>query len=310
MFAARTLLLFALLTGAVLAQVRPPVVIEGPIDALRMVNGEVVLTVMGRETRIGAAVPVRTPTTTLTLAQLVSPAPLPGRAQAGFLGATAVITGEFDVTAAKILAHDVFIEPAENVMGGVVTAVVQGLVWVNGARVLMLTDPRLPARPPVDPLGFAIDPGSATVGAPAVAEGYWDGVEFRAHALEIGGKTRLVDLRPQLVVERATARELGPNAQRGDELEVRGAVTMLHVTRGTTTQAIAVSRVDGSRVTWLATTTATPATDFPGFGTFSLRMTTPPSGDPELGKAPRRVRVVNTSPGANGAMQEFDVVVR
>lgn len=306
----RTALLLMIPTTLCAAQESLPVVIEGPIDALRTQNGEAVLIVMGREVRIGSAVSVRTPTTTLTLAQLLNPAPLPGRAQAGFLGATAVVIGEFDVTSAKVLASDVFVEPAENVMGGVVTAIAQGLVTVNGARVRMLADLRLPSRPPVNPLGFAIDPGSATVGAPAVAEGYWDGIEFRAYALEIGGKTRLVDLRPQLVVERATARELGPDNQRGDELEVRGAVTMLHVTRGTTTQAIAISRVDGSRVTWLATATATPATDFPGFGTFTLRMTTPPSSDPVLGKAPRRVRVVNTSPGANGASQDVDVVVR
>jgi hypothetical protein len=77
--------------------------LEGEIsDQPVMENGDAVFHVLGVKVVVRPSAArngrVRTPTRqkSLTLAQLVDPAPLPGRAAAGFRGCTAIVVGNFD----------------------------------------------------------------------------------------------------------------------------------------------------------------------------------------------------------------------
>ncbi len=116
MAAARVCVPFVALAAIASARARHPVVVEGPIDAIRAAGSATVLTVMGTELWLDTATEVRMPTASIPHAQLIFTAPLPGRAQPGFVGATADAHGAYDVASAKIVVSEAFVEPAENVM--------------------------------------------------------------------------------------------------------------------------------------------------------------------------------------------------
>lgn len=306
----------ALLLGGVNASAQfppspPPLAteIEGSVsDVTLNGDGTVTMTVMGMNVVVPVGTPVSTPSSSLTFSQLVDPAPLPNRTQAGFTGGTAIVIGTVDVTG-TVTAEDVFVEPAENVILGVVTANENGTFAINSVPVVLLADPRMPAQPVRDVNGIEILLNSIPVGSGASTEGYFANGVFNAFLIEADQGTP-VNTTPQVTITRADARERTPNNRRGDDLEVRGTVTMTHLPLDVTTQSVSIFRVDGTTETLLGTIVATRSVDAPNVGDWRLRITTPPTNDPVLGTAPTTVRAVNISPGANNASATAPVNVR
>ncbi len=279
----------------------PPAALEGTITTVSAVDaaGNVVLTVMGVRVLVAPGVPVTTPSATLTLAQLTSTATLPGRTQPGFVGGTAIVTGDWDTVNARIVATDVFVEPSENVLIGVVTANDATGIKVNGVAVspLPATEARMPSLPTTTDEGIEIFATSIPVGTAAAAEGYFAGDKFYSFLIQAAAGTPVSQV-PQVTITRAQVRERTPNNQRGDEVEVRGAVTTTH-TAGNVNQTVRVFRVDTingvRRETSLGTATAVPDPLTPGVATYTFRVTTPTTRDAVLGTAPSLVKVVNIS---------------
>jgi hypothetical protein len=158
------------------------VALEGPISAV-VDNGDgtATITVMGVPVLIPADAPINSPTVLLTPALLADATPLPGRTLPGFIGATAIINGQ--TVGGVNVADDVFVEPAENVLIGTVTAAnctnadcsgPDDSLTVLGTPLSRLTDVRMLAGPPANAFGFAIDlSGGALVGSLVSAEGYF-----------------------------------------------------------------------------------------------------------------------------------------
>jgi hypothetical protein len=179
--------------------------------------GGAIATVMGVQVAIPAGTPVSTPTASLTVDQLLDPTLLPGRDQPGFLGGTAIITGTSDLVNGAVAA-DVFVEPSENVVLGLIT----GTFQIENMPFSMLQDPRMPALPIMNVFGFEIDPASLTAGTPAAAEGYYSALDqsFHAFIIETEGGTLLNAGVTEVSILRAQCR----NRNGGEiELEVRGS---------------------------------------------------------------------------------------
>ncbi|OGI35665.1 MAG: hypothetical protein A2259_01350 [Candidatus Moranbacteria bacterium RIFOXYA2_FULL_43_15] len=230
---------FALMSLVGFAQAQIPIELEGPILSVAdngNGNGTGVITVMGITVVIPATATIHSPTATLTIAQLANAAPLPGRLQPGFVGGTAIITGQFNGVAA--IAEDIFVEPAENVAVGVITggsctdancSAPADFLEILGAPLLRLTDPRIPAKPPANAFGFAIDLSQGTpIGSPASVEGYFGQVAVSPNAdpaihyfiLE----TDVGVLRNPGIAEVSILRAQCRERDRGIELSVLGAV--------------------------------------------------------------------------------------
>jgi hypothetical protein len=231
-----------------LAQTRPttPVEFEGPIQSIEAAGSDVKLKVNGIEVLIpngviigGGSDGVHTPTAKLTsVADIVSTAPFAGRPGiSGFIGGTAIVvgtSGEGGVT-----ASDVFMEPAENVILGAVTANSQGDFRVEGVKVYLLApssskpsyptgipfDPRLPGLPMKNELGFAIDPAKVQLYADAALEGYFgkdmygEGDAF--YAFSIDSVSDVEDPSPTVSILRAQCRVRSTTQV---EWEIRGGV--------------------------------------------------------------------------------------
>ena len=280
--------------------------VEGTVTAISTnFNGSVSMTVMGITVNVPVGTPVNTPTAQLTFAQLVSTTPLPNRTQPGFIGGTAIVTGTSDARGV-LTADSVFVEPAENVILGIVTANTASGISVNNIPVVFIQDARMLAEPVKDVNGIEIIRSSIPVGTGASVEGYYSNGIFNAFLMEAEQGTPVLAT-PQVAITRATARERTPNTQRGDEYEIRGSTTMTHVAPGVTTQTIRVVRVDNGVETLLGNATAT--LDITGIALWRLRGATAPSADPVLGTAPTLVKAINTSAGANNAFTTSPVNV-
>lgn len=226
------LLLTALWPLAAGAQA-PVFLAEGPIQRVLPATNQMV--VMGVTVTVPPGTPITTPTTNLTeLAaggnplRLLRGDPLPGRAPTrGFIGGTAIINGT--VIDNVPTATDVFVEPAENVLIGVVTASecinaqcagAGNSLRVNGTRVVPIEDPRLAAGPVTNDFGFEVDlTGLDLVGSSAELEGYFANRRLHYFLLSITG---LAPANPgtEVSIQRAQCR----NDPDGIELDVLGAV--------------------------------------------------------------------------------------
>jgi hypothetical protein len=156
--------------------------LEGPVSAVvDNLDGTATITVMGIPVLIPATAPINSPSAVLTPALLVDPTPLPGRSLPGFTGATAIINGQ--TVGGQNVADDVFVEPAENVLIGTVSAATctnadcsgpGDSIAVLGTPLTRLTDVRIPAGPAKNAFGFAINlAGGGLVGGLVSAEGYF-----------------------------------------------------------------------------------------------------------------------------------------
>lgn len=146
--------------------------LEGPVSALvDDGDGTGSITVMGVTVDIPLNTPITSPTATLSITQAANPANLPGRTQDGFLGGTAIITGEGDI-GTGYTADSVFLEPAENILGAAVTSDPADPLTVGGVSLEPTDDARIPHGPFNNAFGFAVDPDSVPAGTGAVSEGY------------------------------------------------------------------------------------------------------------------------------------------
>lgn len=280
--------------------------LEGPLKSVHPTTAE--LSVMGMRVILDSNTKIESPSTTLTVDQLKDSTPLPGRTEKGFEGGTATVTGTVDLATGIVTAATVFVEPSENVILGVVTENNAGQLKVNGVQIKYLNDPRMPLKAIQNEFGFAVKRESIPVGTPASVEGYFDGTDFQAFLVEIDGPAELEDPNPQLSILRAQTRERRPN--KGDDVNIRGAVTTAHVTTGTTTQTIGIYRVDDGVEALITTVRARIVADTPGFAKWSFNGETNPSTHPVYGKAPRVIKAVNLSAGANLAFSVIDAEVR
>jgi hypothetical protein len=129
---ALALALAASTSGTALAQALP-VEIEGPITAIECLDENVsppdcdtgvpagvAMTVMDIRVEVPEGTPIASPSRSLNSRLLSAPRRFPGRSERGFIGGTGIIIGQTDGIS-PVVADDVFVEPAENVIVGVVT---------------------------------------------------------------------------------------------------------------------------------------------------------------------------------------------
>lgn len=281
-----------------------PVEVDGTVSSVKTnKDGSITLTVMGVAVNVPKDTPITSPSAVLTLAQLADPAPLPGRTQPGFVGGNAFVTGDTDAASGVITATDIFVEPAKHLLLGVVTSKAGAELKVNNMPVLFSKDPRMPSVAPRNRYGMAVDTSALAHGSTVLVEGYFDGTNFRAFNLEIRGKAPVTSPHPQVAIIASKCWEKSPNGSAGDEVEVRGAVTMGHVSSGVNTQTVRIYRVDRGVDTVLGDAIATRDPSDNNFALFEFTTTTPPSTDAVLGTAPTRLKAVNIS----AAMAEADV---
>jgi hypothetical protein len=216
---------------------------EGPISQIRANSVQI----MGSTVVINSNTDITTPTGTLTLAELASTVKLPLREQNGFNGGTGIAVGTI-VANGTITATELFVEPAENVLLGAVTANNQSasprVFKINGVSVALMPtgpsllpfpedafqglhlengyDARMPGKPLLNTYGFPIDPATIPQGAEASAEGYFarDDNKFVAFLVEVAGGMLIDGQVPAISIQRAQCRQRTPTRI---ELEVRGA---------------------------------------------------------------------------------------
>lgn len=239
--------LFYLATPLLLHAV--PIELEGPISNVTdNGDGSGSITVMGIVVDIPDGTPINTPTRELTIDQLADPTLLVGRTEDGFLGGTAIIIGDSD--GIFHTAEDVFVEPAENVVLGIITDAncpipgaadnpdrarfrlcannsIENLGTATRRLTNGNTNRRMPADHPFNELGFQINLGlthgaGLLIGASVGMEGYFAGGRLNWFAFEYAGigVLRRED-RPEISILRAQCRE---RDDRGIELDVTGAV--------------------------------------------------------------------------------------
>jgi hypothetical protein len=303
-------LLAVLLTSiTVHAQVPPapatiPGYTEGPISSITLQpDGSVIMTVIGVTVKVPLGTPVHSPTRALTLRQLSLRTKLPGRLEAGFLGGTALINGVVDVATGSFTATDMVVEPAENVLIGVVTQA--SPLRILNSELAPITDTRI-SFSTVNQFGFGITAPTIPVGTPAAAEGYYEGAKFQTFLLELEGNFPLTNPNSQINIMRAQSRERAPNGARGDEVDMRG---FYHARNGGV-PTIQIFRVDGGVATLLGNATIIPDTDLPNFGVWNFQIETPTTADPVLGTLPVRLRAVLVAPDLSRAVASIDPDLR
>lgn len=285
-------------------------IVEGPVKGLvRNADGTLQMTVMGVPVIIKSTTRLHSSTSLLTFTQLMNITKMPGRLQRGFMNGTALVRGSQDSNGV-MTAVDVSLQPAENVVVGMVTKNSGGQLLVNQMPVKFLNDARMPGRGAMNAFAIPVDLTVVPAGTTCSLEGYFDDAgTFQSVNLYLDTNAPPLSTAPQVAFIVARATERLPNTQKGDDYDIRGGVTFFHA-GGATTQSISVYRIDNGVATFLGSTTATRNPLFPNYGFWQLKGSTFPSADPVLGNAPTVIRAINTSPGANAASTEDIVDVR
>jgi hypothetical protein len=217
------------------------------------------LEIMGMEVEVASDAILHTPTserldTGLTMTEWFQGAAMDGRTLAGMMGGTGIVLGVWDPLKGKIVANDVFAEPAENVVLGVITAntcnhsrcvgawdYIRGNSAVGGGpgpAFKPIRDIRMAGSTIRDETGFALNVAGANLtGMAFAAEGYYGdkpvvvqtgipgaAVSERAFHYFIFD---LVEPAPQLYMNK-TAREISvlrTDCREGDDdFEIRGFI--------------------------------------------------------------------------------------
>jgi len=270
-----------------LAAAQVPLTVEGPIsNVVKNADGSVTLTVFGTGFVVQPGVPVATPTAIITNDQLADPALFPGRTQPGFVGGTAIIDGL--VIAGVATPLTVFVEPAENVLLGSVTANGTAGMVVQGVPMLELNDARMPSEGVHNVFGFPVIASSIPVGTGVAAEGYFAGGNFNYFLIEADAGTLVNSADPAVSVTRARCVPGGSLRVQGGAylpdnatVEVRNALTDF---------------VFGSA-------TAVPDPASPGFGAYIFDINVTAATVNEDNACPSEVRVVRTAPAAPAGIE-------
>ncbi len=229
-----------LVGGAAQAQVLPvPFTIEGKIDAIDGMNKTI--TVMGVDVNIITAdiataqfpetVITTPPTHGISYGQLTDLLiPLSGRDEMGFLGGTAIITADIDPQNPVINATSIFVEPAENVIVGLVTGntgscEADGLptddaIQINGINLRFLRGEPIPFDNATDAnTGAAIDPCTTLAGQGGAAGGYFSARDNALYIFELEALGEPVGGVEQTFIDQAMCRS------QKLEMDVRGVTT-------------------------------------------------------------------------------------
>jgi len=188
------------------------------------------MTVMGIQVRILEDALFHTPTKTsldesnpLTIESFAYER-FPGRREDGFIGGTAIITG--DSIGGQVYATDVFSDLFENVVVGEATGTVQtpagvDRATINGMKIRRSTDKRMPAGPAINSFGLRVKEAEITSGSLVSAEGYYSSNQDTLfyHTIEADGAPLLRTDTTQVGILRASCRIRGGGR---DEVEVRG----------------------------------------------------------------------------------------
>jgi hypothetical protein len=244
-----------------------PLLLEGPISAVSAnPDGSGSITVLGVVVDIPAGITIVTPTATLSMAQVADPTPLPGRIQPGFIGGTAIINGT--AVAGVNTADDMFLEPAENILGADITSIPPAPIEVGGVLMNAIMDARLPADPIANLYGFEVDPATVPTGGDATAEGYFSndgsGV-FQYFGLAVTGGDILNPGVTDVSITRAQCRA-GVNP--GDPINLR-------VLGGVHDPAVGTVTVKDYGPTTFGTVLT--IADIPPFGLYTFKVVTDPS---------------------------------
>jgi hypothetical protein len=181
-----------------------------------------VVNVMGATVKVPADAVIHSPTNDrLTWAQFTT-VPFVGRTQPGFLGGTAIVTG--DSQGGVIYAADLFSDMSENVVVGEAIGSVtvddgSTRASVNRIPLVPLDDPRMPAGAPINGFGFEVNPAQITVGSLVSVEGYFAGGKLNYHTFEADGASLINPGTAEVSILRAQCRFRGGNR---NEVEVRG----------------------------------------------------------------------------------------
>jgi len=286
-----SLLAVLLTTQSSFGQVAPapttiPGYTEGPISNITLQpDGSAIMTVIGVTVKVPATTPVHSPTRALTVRQLCLRTKLSGRTEPGFLGGTALVNGVVDVATGSFTATDMHVEPAENVLIGVVTQA--SPLRILNTEIVPIADARIPYSA-VNQFSFEIKNPTIAVGTAAAAAGYYADNKFQTFALELAGDFPLVNPNSQVNIMRAQTRERSPNATRGDDVDMRG----FYHAPGGVLPTIRIYRVDSHVRTLLGNAIAIPDGAQPQFGVWTYKATTAPTTHPVLGTLPVHLQAV------------------
>lgn len=293
---AAALLCSGLLCASAAAQAQTAVRAEGALQAVTDLgggNGSVLCN--GATIQIVPGIPITSPTTTLTMAQLADPTlfvnsgfnPVTGAARAGFIGGHCVVNGVRNDVTGVITADSVFQEIVEDVLLGAVTnspALGNGAFAVLGTPAVPLTDPRMSATKPAagfygptgihagnteqarNQFGFGVDLNTVGLPAPDVVSllGYFGNDNaFHAHTIDTTNGTLLAaDSRPSIT--RSVCKNTAGAGK--DSLDTRGGCIL--ATPGVA-QTVTMSghTADGTLIqVYTGTATCAPDPAFPPFG--------------------------------------------
>ncbi|MEI8368995.1 MAG: hypothetical protein WCJ31_11240 [Planctomycetia bacterium] len=169
----------AAVVSATPASAQVPFLIEGNANAIASDGaGGVNVTVGGAvlDLKVAPNAPVVTGLGTgPTYANLLNPAPFPGRTQSGFVGSVVKASGATSALGV-VTVGSIDIRPGIASIAGVITAntlgTVGGSISVNGTPCILNTDARLPLGVLMNDLGLPIAPAAAIPGTSALVIGY------------------------------------------------------------------------------------------------------------------------------------------
>jgi hypothetical protein len=295
-------------TQAQLAPPTPPLPVgatvpgytEGPISAITLNRDQTAtMTVLGTTVHVPGNALIESPTAQLSVRQLCSSEKLPNRSEPGFLGGTALVNGVVDVATGKFTATDMAVEPAENVLIGVVTSV--SPLCILGTEVAFLNDPRIPFSA-INLFGFEVYHDNIAVSDAVSAAGYFSNGKMNAFFLELPETARLINENSQINIRRGYSRERGPNIRRGDEVKLDGFYHEWH----RELPIIRVFRVEATGDILIGSATAVADGVNPQFGVWRADLVTATSADPILGAAPTKLKLVMTDSQGFVVTELFD----
>ena len=278
--------------------------VEGPVREITYnPDGTGTMLVQNVTVHVPADCAIDSPTTPLTVRQLCIRNRLPGRVEPGFFGSTALINGLVDLQTRRFTATDVTVEPAENVVIGVITSV--SPLQIQNTEIALSTDPRITTQV-VNEFGFAARLDGITVGQPASGEGYFTGGKLYGYVISLPPEAPLVNDVSQVNIQRADSRERVPNNARGDEVDSRG----FYYAQDGFVPLIQIFRDDNGALTSLGFATVVPDAVNPKFGVWTFRTETPPTTNPVLGNAPAKLKAQLIAPTGATATAEIDTTLR
>ncbi len=159
--------------------------VEGPITSISGSGNTGSITVMGMSLDVRASSTLISPSGAVLTMDQASAGNLPNRPE-GFVGGT--FKGGGTVESAdplSLVVGNAVLEPAENVVFGVVTDNTGGVLEVNGVPFNPIDDPRMRFPGYTDAAGASLTPDQIPLGTVASGEGYYAGAVLNVFTAEL-----------------------------------------------------------------------------------------------------------------------------